>query len=92
MERLAQELVQAEATAAIAKVYDQYMDIIALEPSLFTLNIKDSFMAYNDPAMGEQQIRYAGRICSPRRFAIHAFCSSFSKSLTTSPPGSLLVL
>jgi hypothetical protein len=64
MERLAQELVQAEATAAIAKVYDQYMDIIALEPSLFTLNIKDSFMAYNDPAMGEQQIRCADRICS----------------------------
>jgi hypothetical protein len=37
--------------------------MIALEPSLFTLNIKNSFVAYNDPNMGEQDIRgYISRI------------------------------
>ena len=41
----------------ISKLYDQYLDVIALEPSMFTLNIKDSLMAYNDPSISEIQIR-----------------------------------
>jgi hypothetical protein len=58
MEKLAQDLVQANAVSLVSKIYDQYLDVIALEPFLFTLNIKNSFIAYNDPALNEQQIRY----------------------------------
>lgn len=55
MEKFAQDLVAANAASVISKVYDQYLDVIALEPSLFTLNIKDSFVAFNDPSLGTSQ-------------------------------------
>jgi hypothetical protein len=58
MEKLAQELVNSNSVSMVSKIYDQYLDVIALEPSLFTLNIKDSFMAYNEPSLSEAQIRY----------------------------------
>ena len=58
MEKLAQELVNTNSVSMISKIYDQYLDVIALEPSLFTLNIKDSFMMYNEPSLSETQIRY----------------------------------
>jgi hypothetical protein len=57
MEKLAQELVATNSVSMISKIYDQYLDVIALEPSLFSLNIKDSFSLYNNPALNEQQIR-----------------------------------
>lgn len=41
----------------ISKIYDQYLDTIALESNLFTLNIKDSFMLYNEQSLSEIQIR-----------------------------------
>lgn len=59
MEKLAQELVASNAHSLVSKIYDQYLDLTVLEPSLFTLNIEDSFMAYNDPSFGESQIRYS---------------------------------
>jgi len=63
MERFAQDLVAANAAGNISKVYDEYLDLIALEPSLFTLNAKDSFIAYNDPSLSEAQIRsYISRV------------------------------
>lgn len=58
METLAQELVKTNSVSMISKIYDQYLDVIALEPSLFTLNIKDSFMLYNEPSLSEAHIRY----------------------------------
>jgi hypothetical protein len=57
MEKLAQELVNSNSVSMVSKIYDQYLDVIALEPSLFTLNIKDSFMLYNEPSLSEAQIR-----------------------------------
>lgn len=57
MEKLAQELVASNSVSLVSKIYDQYLDVIALEPSLFTLNMRNSFMAYNDPKLGEQQIK-----------------------------------
>lgn len=62
MEKLAQELVATNSVSMISKIYDQYLDVIALEPSLFSLNIKDSFSLYNNPALNEQQIRYSSFI------------------------------
>ena len=57
MEKLAQDLVNSNSVSMVSKIYDQYLDVIALEPSLFTLNIKDSFMLYNEPSLSETQIR-----------------------------------
>ena len=58
MEKLAQELVNTNSVSMVSKIYDQYLDVIALEPALFTLNIKDSFMLYNEPSLSETQIRW----------------------------------
>ena len=57
MEKLAQDLVNSNSVSMVSKIYDQYLDVIALEPSLFTLNVKDSFMLYNEPSLSETQIR-----------------------------------
>ena len=57
LENFAKDLVSTNSVSLISKVYDQYMDIIALEPYLFTLNIKNSFIAYNDPSLQEIHIK-----------------------------------
>jgi len=57
MEKFAQDLVTSNSVAMVSKIYDQYLDMIAIEPNLFTLNIKDSFMQYNEPSLSEAQIR-----------------------------------
>jgi hypothetical protein len=58
LEKLAQELVNNNCVSMVSKIYDQYLDVIALEPGLFTLNIKDSFTQYNAPSLSEAQIRF----------------------------------
>jgi hypothetical protein len=40
----------------IAKVYDQYTNFVSLEPSLFSLNLPESYRAYNDPNVADVQI------------------------------------
>ena len=40
----------------IAKVYDQYTNFVSLEPSLFSLNLANSYRAYNDPSVADVQI------------------------------------
>ena len=57
LEQLAQELQLSSSVSCVSKIYDQYLDLIALEPSLFTLNIPDSLISYNDPTLSETQIR-----------------------------------
>jgi hypothetical protein len=58
LEKFAQELVANNVVSCISKVYDQYLDVIALEPTLFSLNVKNAFSLYNDPSLNETQIRY----------------------------------
>ncbi len=57
LEKFAQDLVATNSSSMISKIYDQYLDVIALEPGLFTLNIKDAFAMYNEPSLNEQHIR-----------------------------------
>lgn len=57
LELLVQLLVAVNGVSMIAKIFDQYIDMIALEPNLFTLNIQNSFMLYNEPSLSESQIR-----------------------------------
>jgi hypothetical protein len=57
LEKLARNLVASNSVGLVAKIYDEYLDVVALEPSLFSLNIKNSFVAYNDPGLDEASIR-----------------------------------
>ena len=57
MEAFAQQLVTANATSMIRRVYDEYLDVISLEGALFTLNMPNSFISYNDPSHSEQHIK-----------------------------------
>ena len=57
LELLVKELVAVNGVSMVAKIFDQYLDMIALEPNLFTLNIQNSFMLYNEPSLSESQIR-----------------------------------
>ena len=56
LESFAKQIVAANVGHLITKVYDQYLDVITLEPSFFTLNIKNSFLEYNSPSMNDTQI------------------------------------
>jgi hypothetical protein len=40
----------------ISKVYDQYTNFVSLEPTLFSLNLHESYRAYNDPSVADSQI------------------------------------
>jgi hypothetical protein len=57
MEMFANALIATNSVSQITKIYDEYLDTICLEPTLFTLNMKDSFRAFNDPSSSEIQIR-----------------------------------
>ena len=54
LEKFAQDLVSSNSVGMVTKIVDQYLDVISLEPNLFTLNMKNSFSAYNaKPVPGE---------------------------------------
>ena len=53
LEQFAQDLVTANAANQISKVYDEYLDFIAVEPGVFSLNMRDSFLGYNTPGLSE---------------------------------------
>jgi sec1 family domain-containing protein 1 len=56
LETFAHDLVAAGAHGMVSKIVDQYMDVVALEASLFSLNLHDSFLSYNEPSLSEQQV------------------------------------
>jgi len=58
LEEFAQDLVSANATTNISKIFDEYLDFIAVEPSIFTLNMKNSYVGYNSPLLAEVRIRF----------------------------------
>lgn len=59
LEALAAGTVKAAATATVAKVYDQYLSFIALEPDLFTLSLADSYVHLNDNTASEADVAAA---------------------------------
>ncbi|TMW65873.1 hypothetical protein Poli38472_003638 [Pythium oligandrum] len=56
LEMLAKLAVERGCTSMISKVYDQYTNFVSLEPSLYSLNLPQSYRAYNDPTMADTQI------------------------------------
>ncbi len=57
LEALARATLQTGSVGQIAKLYDQFLGFVSLEPNLFTLNIPRSFVLYNDPRMPDTKVR-----------------------------------
>ena len=56
----------------IAKVYDQYANFVSLEPCLFSLNLRDSYRAYNDRNVADVQIEQSMRTIARGLFSVLA--------------------
>ena len=85
LEYFAQTLLSSSSSSSAAqlvtKIYDEYLDVIALEPNLFTLNVPSSFKAYNDPSISEASIRaYMNRIAMGIFSLVRVMVSSFNAS------------
>lgn len=51
MEELAAETLKSGSVNMINQVYDQYLSFISLEDNFFTLGLKNSYIAVNDPTI-----------------------------------------
>lgn len=56
LEQLATGIVKANAVDKVAKIYDEYLAFIALEPGMFSLGLPDCYLSLNDPSAKEMQI------------------------------------
>lgn len=59
LESIAAGMVKAATPTVVAKVFDQYLSFIALEDSLFTLALEDSYVQLNDNQASESQLEAA---------------------------------
>lgn len=57
LEKFAQDLLSSNSVGTVVKVMDQYLDMIALESNMFSLNIPQSFEILNAKGQTEQQIK-----------------------------------
>jgi sec1 family domain-containing protein 1 len=57
LEIFAQELVASDSVGTVVSIMDQYLDMISLEPSLFSLNMKNSFELLNAKGVTEQSMK-----------------------------------
>lgn len=60
VEQLAAGVVKAGALQRVAKLYDQYVSFIALEPTLFSLGMPEVYVELNDPQARDYQIEVGG--------------------------------
>lgn len=72
MERLAKSAIAANAYSLIAKVVDQYLDFVTLEPRLFTLNQTGSYLGYNNPGASEKDMEDYARSVTYGLFSVLA--------------------
>lgn len=56
LEQLATGAIKANAVGKIAKIYDEYLSFVALEPTFFSLGLPDSYLQLNDPSARDTQI------------------------------------
>jgi len=55
LEELAVGTMQSGSSHFIEKIYDQYLNFVSLENELFHLNIRDSYISFNDPTLSDVQ-------------------------------------
>ena len=72
MERLAKSAIAANAYSLVAKVVDQYLDFVTLEPRLFTLNQSGSYLGYNNPGTSEADMEAYARAVTYGLFSMLA--------------------
>jgi hypothetical protein len=60
IEQLAAGVVKAGALGRVTRLFDQYMSFVALEPSLFSLNLPACYLDLNDPCAKDSQIEVRG--------------------------------
>lgn len=85
LEKFAQDLVSTNSVGVVTKIVDQYLDVIGLEPNLFTLNMKNSFKAYNEKGVSEADIKqFMGRVSEGLLSAIRVMGSI---PIIRAPPG-----
>lgn len=56
LEQLAAGVVKAGALQRVARLHDQYLAFIALEPTLFSLGMPEAYVELNDPHARDYQI------------------------------------
>lgn len=56
LEDLASGTLQADATSRISKVFDQYLEFVTLEESMFSLAQSSCYVQLNDPLAGDKEI------------------------------------
>ena len=57
LEHLARLTVNSQSANVISKVFDRTLNFVSLEPRLFTLNQRQSYVAYNHPRVQELEIQ-----------------------------------
>ena len=56
MQALARGMVQTNSVNVVCKVFDQFLGFVSLEPHLFTVNMTQSFVRYNNPALADDKV------------------------------------
>ncbi|EED93894.1 sec1-family transport protein, partial [Thalassiosira pseudonana CCMP1335] len=59
MEDFARLVVNTGGLQQVASVHDQFVDFCCHEENLFTLNVKESYVVYNNPGAGESEMEGA---------------------------------
>ena len=67
LEALAAEAVQADSLSRVARVVDQHLAFVCLEPRCFALGLPRAFAQLNDPAASEREIQVRPRSAQPPR-------------------------
>lgn len=57
LERFAKRVGESGGASSVARVFDQFLGFVSLEPSLFTLNLTGSFAAYNASGALDQDVK-----------------------------------
>ena len=69
LEALAAEAVQADSLGRVARVVDQHLAFVCLEPRCFALGLPRAFLQLNDPAASERDIQARPATQPPPRHA-----------------------
>jgi len=55
LEELARSALECEAVSQVTKIFDQYLNFIALEDTLFQLNHEQSYVEFHDPSISDSK-------------------------------------
>lgn len=58
LEELASAAVASGAAGKVTQLFDQYLDFVCNESNLFSLQLTDSYLTFNNPKTSESEIKY----------------------------------